>query len=46
MLLQLNSSNSYYKSGEHDSISSFLIKIGSNKLLILDYTYHVNRNHL
>ena len=41
MLLQLNSSNNYYTSGEHDIIC---IKIGSNKLLILDYTYFINRN--
>ena len=36
ILLQLNSSNNYYTSGEHDIIC--FIKIGSNKILILDYT--------
>ena len=41
VLLQLNSSNSYYTSREHDII---FIKIGSNKILILDYTYHINRS--
>ena len=41
MLLQLNSSNNYYTSGEHDII---FINIGSNKTLTLDYTYHINRN--
>ena len=41
MLLQLNSSNNYYTSGEHDII---IIKVGSNKTLTLDYTYHINRN--
>ena len=40
VILQLNSSNDYYTSGEHDII---FIKIGSNKILILDYTYHINR---
>ena len=34
ILLQLNSNNNYYTSGEHDII---FIKIGSNKILILDY---------
>ena len=38
ILLQLNSSNNYYTSGEHDIILS------SNKMLISDYTYSVNRN--
>ena len=41
MLLQLNPSNNYYTSGEHDIL---IIKTGSNKILVLDYTYHVNRN--
>ena len=41
ILLQLNSSNNYYTTGDNDII---FIKIGSNKLLILDYTYHINRN--
>ena len=40
-LIQLNSSSNYYTSGEHDII---FMQIGSNKLLILDYTYHINRN--
>ena len=41
VLLQLNSSNNYYTSGENDII---FIKIGSNKILVLDYTYCINRN--
>ena len=40
ILLQLNSSSSYYTSGEND----ILIKIGSNRTLLLDYTYFINRN--
>ena len=40
-LLQLYSSNNYYTSGEHDII---FIEIASNKILILDYTYFINRN--
>ena len=39
--LQLNSSNNYYTTGDDDVL---FIKIGSNKILILDYTYHINRN--
>ena len=34
-LLQLNSSNNYYTTGGDDII---FIKIGSNKVLLLDYT--------
>ena len=41
ILLQLNSSNSSYTSGDDDIT---FIKIGSNKVLILDHTYHINRN--
>ena len=41
ILLQLNSSNNYYTSGDDDIL---FIKIGSNKVLVLDYTYHINRN--
>ena len=41
ILLQLNSSNDYYTTGDFDVL---FIKIGSNKVLILDYTYHINRN--
>ena len=41
ILLQVNSSNNYYTAGDDDIIS---IKIGSNKVLILDCTYHINRN--
>ena len=41
ILLQLNSSNNYYTTGDDDII---FIKLGSNKLLLLDYTYHINRN--
>ena len=40
-MLQLNSSSNYYTSGENDII---LIKIGSNRTLLLDYTYFINRN--
>ena len=43
ILLTLISSNSYYTSGENDII---LTKIGSNKMLLLDYTYYINRNIL
>ena len=39
-LLQLNSSNNYYTTGDDDIP---FIKIGSNKVLVLDYTYHINR---
>ena len=41
ILLQLNSSNNYYTTGDNEII---FIKIGYTKLLILDYTYHINRN--
>ena len=40
ILLQLNSSNNYYTAGDDDVI---FIKIGSTKVLLLDYTYHINR---
>ena len=40
ILLQLNSSNNYYTSGDDDII---FIRIGSTKVLLLDYTYHINR---
>ena len=40
ILLHLNSSNNYYTSGDDDIL---FIKIGSNKVLILDYTYDMNR---
>ena len=41
ILLQLNSSNNYYTSRDDDIL---FIKIGSNKVLILYYTYLMNRN--
>ena len=41
ILSQLNSSNSYYTPGGNYIIFT---QIGSNKILILDYTYLVNRN--
>ena len=41
ILLQFNSSNNCYTSGDDDIL---VIKIGSNKVLVLDYTYHINRN--
>ena len=40
ILLQLSSSNNYYTTGDDDII---FIKIGSNKVLLLDYNYHINR---
>jgi len=40
ILLQLNSSNNYYTTGDDDVI---FIKVGSTKVLLLDYTYHINR---
>ena len=36
--LQLNSSNNFYTTGDDDTI---FIKIGSTKVLLLDYTYHI-----
>ena len=41
ILLQFSSSNNYYTSGDDDIL---FIRIGSNKVLILDHTYHINRN--
>ena len=41
IILQLKSSNKYYTSGDDDIL---FIKIGSNIVLILNYTYHINRN--
>ena len=41
ILLQLNSSNNYYTVGDNDII---FIKVGSTKVLLLDYTCHINRN--
>ena len=41
ILPQLNSSNNYYTTGDDDIL---FIKMGSNKVLILYYTYHINRN--
>ena len=40
IILQLNSSNNYYTTGDDDII---FIEICSNKVLLLDYTYHINR---
>ena len=40
ILLQLNSSNNCYTTGDDDIL---FIKIGSTKVLLLDYTYHINR---
>ena len=39
ILLQVSSGNNYYTTGDDDII---FIKIGSNKVLLLDYTYHIN----
>ena len=36
----MNSSNNYYTPGGNN----ILIKVGSNKILSLDHTYHINRN--
>ena len=41
ILSQLNLSNNCYTSGEHAIIFN---KIGSNKMLISDYTYFINLN--
>ena len=41
ILLQLNSSNNYYTTGDDYAI---FIKIGSTNISLLDYTYHINRN--
>ena len=40
ILLQLSSSSNYYTTGDDDTL---FIKIGSNKVWVLDYTYHINR---
>ena len=40
ILLQLNPISNYYTTGDDDIL---FIKIGSTKLLLLDYTYHINR---
>ena len=40
ILLQLNSSNNYYTNGDDNIL---FIKIGDTKVLLLDYTYHINR---
>ena len=40
IILQLNSSNNYYTTGDDDII---FIKIGSTKVLLLYYTYHIHR---
>ena len=41
ILLQLNSSNNYYTTGDNDVL---FIKIGSNKVWLLYYNYHINKN--
>ena len=40
ILLQLFWSNNYYTTGDDDVI---FIKIGSTKVLLLGYTYHIKR---
>ena len=40
ILLQLNSSNNYYTTGDDDII---FIKIVSTKVSLSDYTYHISR---
>ena len=39
ILLQLNPSSNYYTSGDDDIM---FIKIGSTKVLLLDYNDHIN----
>ena len=39
IILQLNSSNNYYTTGDDDAL---FIKIGSNSVLVLDCIYHIN----
>ena len=41
ILLQFNTSNNYYTTGDDDIIFS---KIGSTKVLLLDHTYCINRS--
>ena len=41
ILLQLHSRNIVYTTGDNDIL---FINIGSNKVLILDYTYQINTN--
>ena len=41
ILVGLNASNIYYTNGKNDLI---FIKLGTTKLLLLDFTYHINRN--
>ena len=43
ILLQFKPSNNYYTSGDDDIL---FMKIGSNKVLVLDYTYHIIGNVL
>ena len=40
IILQWNSRNNYYTSGDDNTL---FIKTGSTKVLLLDYTYHKNR---
>ena len=40
-LLQLNVSNSYYTTVDNNII---FVKIGSKRILVLYYTYHINSN--
>ena len=40
ILLQLGSNNNHYTAGGDDII---FIEIGSTKVLLLGYTYHINR---
>ena len=41
ILLGLNSSNTYYTNGKNDLI---FIKLDTTKLLLLDFSFHINRN--
>ena len=41
ILIQLNSRHNYYTTGGDDII---FVEKASTKVLLLDYTYHINRN--
>ena len=41
ILLQLSSSNNYYTPGDDDIL---FIRTGSNKVLVLDYNYHISKH--
>ena len=41
ILVGLSSSNTYYTNGKNDII---FVKLDTSRLLLLDFTYHINRN--